>query len=194
VVRLVTILTAYLSYRAYYHGNMASAWGWLLATGFVFGGTDYLDGKSARSLQVVSTFGKFVDPVADKLGIVTMLVLFAYSVGRNAYTSPHLIDWVITAVCFVIVVEAMLLMIAFIELSRKHVAGANRWGKDKVKVEIVTTALGSTLLFSTYYGLPHWIAPTFVCVASIPIIVFGLLSFYGHTNSLRAAQSIPERP
>ena len=36
VVRLVTILTAYLSYRAFYHGHMAAAWAWLITTGAIF--------------------------------------------------------------------------------------------------------------------------------------------------------------
>ena len=37
--------------------------------------TDWLDGYLARRLQVVSAFGAFLDPVADKLMVATALVL-----------------------------------------------------------------------------------------------------------------------
>ena len=43
--------------------------------------TDYLDGKLARSWSQVSPFGKFFDPVADKLLTAASLFMLA-SLGR----------------------------------------------------------------------------------------------------------------
>ena len=37
--------------------------------------TDYLDGKIARKENIITTFGKFIDPVADKLLINMMFIL-----------------------------------------------------------------------------------------------------------------------
>lgn len=40
--------------------------------------TDYLDGKIARKNNLITTFGKFADPIADKLLVNTMFIIFAY--------------------------------------------------------------------------------------------------------------------
>ena len=39
--------------------------------------TDYLDGQIARKKNLITTFGKFADPIADKLLVNTMFILFA---------------------------------------------------------------------------------------------------------------------
>lgn len=45
---------------------------------FVFGSfTDYLDGNIARKRNIVTTFGKFLDPIADKLLVNTLTIVLA---------------------------------------------------------------------------------------------------------------------
>ena len=41
--------------------------------------TDYLDGHIARKHHLVTTFGKFIDPIADKALINTMFIILAYN-------------------------------------------------------------------------------------------------------------------
>lgn len=41
--------------------------------------TDFLDGYIARKHSLITSFGKFVDPIADKLLVNTMFILFAAS-------------------------------------------------------------------------------------------------------------------
>ena len=41
--------------------------------------TDYLDGTIARSRNLITSFGKFADPIADKLLVNTLLILLAWS-------------------------------------------------------------------------------------------------------------------
>ncbi|MBR0418017.1 MAG: CDP-diacylglycerol--glycerol-3-phosphate 3-phosphatidyltransferase [Erysipelotrichaceae bacterium] len=40
--------------------------------------TDYLDGQIARKNDLVTTFGKFADPIADKLLVNMMLLILSY--------------------------------------------------------------------------------------------------------------------
>ena len=40
--------------------------------------TDYLDGQIARKKNMVTTFGKFADPIADKLLVNMMLLILSY--------------------------------------------------------------------------------------------------------------------
>lgn len=40
--------------------------------------TDYLDGQMARSRHLITSFGKFADPIADKLLVDSLLILLVY--------------------------------------------------------------------------------------------------------------------
>ena len=54
--------------------------------------TDYLDGSIARKYNMITSFGKFVDPIADKLLVNTMLILFAVS-GRVPVLAVVIMIW-----------------------------------------------------------------------------------------------------
>lgn len=49
---------------------------WALFVFLVASATDYLDGYIARKQNLITTFGKLMDPFADKLMLVTTLICF----------------------------------------------------------------------------------------------------------------------
>ena len=53
--------------------------------------TDWLDGYLARKLNQSSKLGAFLDPVADKLIVVTVLVMIVDEYGKLAILIPALI-------------------------------------------------------------------------------------------------------
>ena len=57
--------------------NISKPWaGWVAATIFILAAiTDWLDGHFARKFNAQSTMGKFMDPIADKILVSTILIL-----------------------------------------------------------------------------------------------------------------------
>lgn len=61
----------------YLSGGQPGLWMWLALAVFIIASlTDYVDGQIARKWNQVSDFGKFLDPLADKLLTIAAMVLF----------------------------------------------------------------------------------------------------------------------
>lgn len=61
----------------YISGGQAGLWMWLALGVFIIASlTDYLDGHIARKRNQVSDFGKFLDPLADKLLVIAAMTIF----------------------------------------------------------------------------------------------------------------------
>ena len=61
----------------YLSGGEPGLWMWLALGVFIIASlTDYVDGQIARRCNQVSDFGKFLDPLADKLLTIAAMVMF----------------------------------------------------------------------------------------------------------------------
>ena len=92
--------------------------------------TDYLDGRIARSRNLQTTFGKFADPVADKMLTSTMFILFA---SRGIISAVP----VIIMVCRDIVVDGCRMIAA----ANGKIVPAQMLGKVKTFSQMFTIAL-----------------------------------------------------
>lgn len=67
----VMMVTLYLS------GGQSGVWMWVSLGIFVVGSlSDYIDGQIARRCNQVTDFGKFLDPLADKLLTIAVMTVF----------------------------------------------------------------------------------------------------------------------
>ena len=61
----------------YLSGGCANIWMWLALGLFIIASiTDYIDGHIARTRNQVTDFGKFLDPLADKLLVIAAMCMF----------------------------------------------------------------------------------------------------------------------
>jgi len=99
--------------------------------------TDFLDGYIARKYNQVTTFGKFVDPIADKVLVITvMLYLMQLDPTRVAL-------W---GIMIVIVREFMVTGIRLLAVDKGSVIAASPFGKIKT----ATTMVALVFLLFTY--------------------------------------------
>lgn len=66
-----------LMFTLYMSGGDGGFWMWMSLLLFVIASlTDFIDGQIARKCNQVSDFGKFLDPLADKLLTIAVLTIF----------------------------------------------------------------------------------------------------------------------
>lgn len=87
--------------------------------------TDFLDGYVARKYNQVTDFGKFVDPLADKLLVASALILF---VEQKAMAG-----WM---VCVILARELIITSLRVVAANKGRVLAATWTGKVKTCVQI----------------------------------------------------------
>ena len=93
--------------------------------------TDHLDGKIARKNNLVTTFGKFADPLADKILVLSAMLILV--------EEGNLPAWIPIIVLFREFVVSGYRLIA-VEKGGKVIA-ANIWGKIKTVTQMIAIIL-----------------------------------------------------
>jgi CDP-diacylglycerol---glycerol-3-phosphate 3-phosphatidyltransferase len=134
--------------------------------------TDFVDGRLARSRQTVTTFGKLMDPLADKLLIVAALIALV-SLNR-------LEAWV----AMVIITRELAVTVLRLGATQAGVVmEASMFGKLKTCMQIALI-----LALIAVHGQPLWVELLLYATVLVTVLS-GLDSFFGLRRSLARAQA-----
>ncbi len=111
--------------------------------------TDLVDGRLARKYKLVTNFGKFMDPLADKLLVCSALICL---VELNRIPA-----WV---VIIIIAREFVISGIRLIAVDDGVVIAASRWGKYKTVFQMIMVGfmIGNLPIFDLLTQVLMWIA------------------------------------
>lgn len=147
---------------------MLTDWGgaankWIAVAIFIIASlTDLLDGKIARKYNLVTNFGKFMDPLADKL-LVSAAMICLVEMGR-------LPAWIV-----IIIISREFIISGFRLIASDNgiVIAASYWGKFKtvfqmVMIIVLIVNLGG--IFDTIGTILIWIATILTVVSLVDYI------------------------
>jgi CDP-diacylglycerol--glycerol-3-phosphate 3-phosphatidyltransferase len=140
--------------------------------------TDAMDGYLARTRNAITTFGKLMDPIADKLLIIAALVALV-SLNRLA-------AWI----AMVIIAREVTVTMTRMQATQQGVViASNSWGKAKTIVQV------AAIFFLIVAGdpSPAWVDGLVYAAVAITI-VSGVDYFFGLRRVLREAEARREAP
>lgn len=131
--------------------------------------TDFIDGYLARARDSITTFGKLMDPLADKLLIVAALV--------SLVSLHRLAAWV----AMVIITRELAVTVLRLSASQAGVVmPASAFGKLKTCLQIA-----AVLAVIAVHGHPGWVA-ALIYAAVAATVLSGLDYFFGVRRRLAA--------
>ena len=118
--------------------------------------TDHLDGYLARKNNQVTNLGKFLDPVADKLLINSMVIFLIAPNIFARYASEQIISFNMWCVILLVVRDIVVDALRFIAAQRNIVIAANIFGKIKTVLEMVAISFVLLNGFPFNYFDANW--------------------------------------
>ena len=143
---------------------------WIMGIIFIIASiTDKLDGYIARSRNQITTFGKFLDPIADKILVLTAMIIFV--------EYDKLPAWIPIIVAFREFLVSGFRLVA----SQKggQVIAASVWGKLKT----VTQMIALILMFIDSYSYGYFITNS---IDNIGLKILNIITFIMMTISVIA--------
>ena len=143
--------------------------------------TDMLDGWLARRNKSVTDFGKLLDPLADKLLVVTALIMLV-AVDRSG--DSHVLVWL---VIIIVAREVAVTVLRGIALTEGMVIPAERLGKYKLLAQ--TVALVGLMIHYPYFGVDfHLIGMSFLVLSAVLAVWSGVGYFVQFLKAVRAGE------
>lgn len=144
--------------------------------------TDALDGKIARSRNLVTNFGKFLDPLADKVLVLAALAVFVELPEIRMGAVP------------LIIISAREFMVSGLRLLAADsgvVVAAGMWGKLKTAftmIAIITALVWLSVCFDFSFGIPggfaaivdNWVIPALIWISTVLTVISGGIYLKGY--------------
>ena len=155
-------------------------------------GTDYLDGHLARKLNLVTDFGKFLDPIADKLlNDATMIFLLVPQIyAPDQRSNP--IALTILAVCVIVMIGRDLVVDALrlIAVKNNVVIAANKFGKAKTVLQMIAIPMLLLNDWPFHYFDNSWpealqVSNLFFYAATAMSLISGVIYVYQNRQVLK---------
>lgn len=136
--------------------------------------TDYLDGSIARKQGIVTSFGKFLDPIADKM------------LTTSAFLGFMVLDigWGTVWITFIVLLrEFVVASVRMVTVSSGgKVIAANIWGKLKTVVQMVAIIFAMTVeqfkalfTFPVLNGILDILTSIFLWISAILCVISGVI-------------------
>lgn len=151
---------------------------WATLTFIIASLTDWFDGRIARSRNLVTTFGKFLDPLADKILVIAALTVFV-----------ELDDVQMSAIPLIIITtrEFIVSGLRLMALESGVVIAAGFWGKLKTFFTMVTiiailvylvtiydfTQLSEMIPANVAAWIDNWILEALIWISTVLTIISG---------------------
>ena len=151
----------------------------LAALAFAFASlTDWVDGYIARRRNMVTSMGKFLDPLADKVLVCSVLIMFVHLQWAPAWV-------VIVMVCRELIVTGL----RAIARDEGIVLAADKFGKAKTVLQIC--AIIPMTLHYPYWGHELWRVGEWLLYLAMLMAIFSCINycvgFYGKQRKQASA-------
>ncbi len=164
---LVPVIVAGLV-RGSFAGNLFAAIVFLLASI-----TDYFDGHLARKYNTVSNLGKFMDPIADKILVTSILVLLV----TQAKVDPYM-------VMIILARDTLIGGLRQVAAADQVIIAAQASGKWKTAMQMI--AIPAVMMGSPIGGVPIDKIGYFVLwLSTILSVTSGIQYYWGYLKAQR---------
>jgi CDP-diacylglycerol--glycerol-3-phosphate 3-phosphatidyltransferase len=140
--------------------------------------TDFLDGYIARNYDSGSTFGKFLDPLADKLVVTAALIMLS-----GMTRSPRIPAWIVVVL---VSREILVTGLRAVAAAEGRIIAAEELGKYKMVLQAM--AVQGLLIHYTYFNIDFFAAGLFLLWIALVVSIWSGLDYFITEFRLLAAR------
>ena len=136
--------------------------------------SDILDGFLARKFNSVTSFGKIIDPVADKICLMCVLIYLI-----EVYHLPFLIFFILLSIRDIVLIS----MTSYLAIYHDMVSQANTYGKLFIFITMI-------MIIFHVFNLNDYISKILFIVSNILLIISMLTYIKDHIKNINSYEHI----